>query len=76
MSVVLVALIVPCDQDLLGRLSFDSVGRAVRPNSKVSIQMIDKGCKASLGVPRLRERTCTRKLFMANCLCGKHERKA
>ena len=38
---VLIPLVVPCDQDLLGRLSFDSVGRALRPKSKTSIQMND-----------------------------------
>lgn len=36
-SVILIALVVPCDQNLLGRLSFDSVGRALRPNSGTSI---------------------------------------
>ena len=36
-SIVLIALVVLCDQDLLGRLSFDSVGRALRPNSGTSI---------------------------------------
>lgn len=38
-SIVLIALVVLCDQGLLGRLSFDSVGRALRPKSKSSIQM-------------------------------------
>lgn len=32
-SIILIALVVPCDQNLLGRLSFDSVGRALRPKS-------------------------------------------
>lgn len=32
-SIFLIALVVPCDQNLLGRLSFDSVGRALRPKS-------------------------------------------
>lgn len=38
-SIVLIALVVLCDQGLLGRLSFDSVGRALRPKSKSSIQI-------------------------------------
>lgn len=32
-SIILIALVVPCDQNLLGRRSFDSVGRALRPKS-------------------------------------------
>lgn len=47
-SIVLIALVVLCDQDLLGRLSFDSVGRVLRPKSKSSIQMNGKSCKAKL----------------------------
>lgn len=46
-SIVLIALVVLCDQGLLGRLSFDSVGRALRPKSKSSIQMNGKSCKAN-----------------------------
>ena len=51
-SIVLIALVVLCDQDLLGRLSFDSVGRALRPKSKSSIQMNGKSCKANPEVTR------------------------
>ena len=33
LGIILIALVVPYDQDLLGRLSFDFVGRALRPKS-------------------------------------------
>lgn len=52
-SIVLIALVVLCDQDLLGRLSFDSVGRALRPKTKSSIQMNGKSCKANPEITRL-----------------------
>lgn len=53
-SIVLIALVVLCDQGLLGRLSFDSVGRGLRPKSKSSIQMNGKSCKANPEVTRSR----------------------
>lgn len=44
-SIILIALVVLCDQDLLGRLSFDSVGRALRPNLSQAYKLMRGGAR-------------------------------
>ena len=53
MGFLLIPLVVPYDQNLLSRLSFCCVGRALRPSSILSVLKMQVACKSFIVYIRL-----------------------